>query len=172
MARDEFPDGLVTDLAERAGGRCELDGLSCTYAHHHHRQPRQKGGRSNAHRPSNLLRLHPGCHLARVESDRASSYGLGWLVHGWCDPEEVPVFTWRGWRWLRDDLTMPPVSVALLGAVADSVPQSVFAGVAPRPTGRYIGLHAHEIAEYVRLHPEFDAKLVGDAFPGVDSERR
>ena len=41
--------------------------------------------------PSNLLYLHPSCHLKHVEAKRALAYQNGWLVRHGANPAEVPV---------------------------------------------------------------------------------
>ena len=61
----------------------------------HHRQARQMGGtkRAGINDPANLALLcgsgTTGCH-GHVESFRTEAYEMGWLVHSWEDPAEVP----------------------------------------------------------------------------------
>lgn len=74
-------------VAERSGFVCEV----CREAravHIHHRKLRSQGGR---HEPANLLHLCNRCHRD-VHANPERSYSLGFLVRGWADPAEVPVF--------------------------------------------------------------------------------
>lgn len=79
-----------TVVTERALGMCELCGLPCPKPHLHHRQPRGMGGGGN-NNPSNLLHLHPSCHLKHVEGQRQRAYENGWLVRHGQNPATVPV---------------------------------------------------------------------------------
>lgn len=58
---------------------------------------------ADPHRLSNLLWLHPGCHLRRVERNRAESFENGWLVRSVMEASMVPVRMWDGWWYLDDD---------------------------------------------------------------------
>jgi hypothetical protein len=61
----------------------------------HHRRPRQMGGTDwpGINLPSNLALIcgsgTTGCH-GYIESHRPEAYAMGWLVHSWEDPAEVP----------------------------------------------------------------------------------
>ena len=74
----------------RAKGLCELCGLPCPSPHLHHRQARGLGA-GGINTPSNLLYLHPSCHLKHIEAKRALAYENGWLVRHGANPAEVPV---------------------------------------------------------------------------------
>lgn len=52
---------------------------------------------NDPHSIANLLYLHPGCHLRRIEQYRQEAYENGWLVRRGLSPSEVPVLTHRGW---------------------------------------------------------------------------
>lgn len=74
----------------RANGLCELCGLPCPSPHLHHRQARGMGG-GGSNTPSNLLHLHPSCHLKHVEQQRQRAYENGWLVKHGDNPADTPV---------------------------------------------------------------------------------
>lgn len=97
-------DDLAT-IAARSGGRCEVCGSS-NPVHTHHRTPRRAGGTTGARAARvnaipNALRLCHTCH-DRIESERAKSYRLGYLVHDGDDPAAVPAYlaTWFGRAWV------------------------------------------------------------------------
>lgn len=101
-----IPYDVRFKVIERAKGRCELCGLVVKPrpAHLHHRRPRGMGGsKANPHRASNLLHLHPTCHLFRVERKRQESLTNGWIVQQALDPSMIPVLMWDGWWYLHDD---------------------------------------------------------------------
>lgn len=52
--------------------------------------------------PSNLLLLHPTCHV-HIESEREWAVSNGYLVHDRVDPVTVPVRRWGEWVYLRPD---------------------------------------------------------------------
>lgn len=104
-ARDTGPSVETRRLVlDRAAGCCELcqrllhDGQAWLGPHAiHHRRARGMGStvRPETNYPSNLLLLcgtgnDSGCH-GMVESNRAQSYALGWLVRQTDDPATVPV---------------------------------------------------------------------------------
>lgn len=68
---------------------CEARTAWCTGRgeHSHHRKLRSQGGKDT---PGNLLRVCHRCH-AWIHAHPAASYTLGLLVHGWDDPDSVPV---------------------------------------------------------------------------------
>lgn len=78
----------------------------------HHRLPRGMGGSTSkigaerTERASNLVRLCgsgvTGCH-GWIESNRQRAYQLGWLVHRWDDPAEVPMIDNYGRTFWLDD---------------------------------------------------------------------
>jgi hypothetical protein len=52
---------------------------------------------------SNLILLHPNCHLTHIESRRSWAVENGWLVAGEQDPSEVPVrYRLQQWALLDD----------------------------------------------------------------------
>lgn len=73
----------------------------------HHRKPRRMGGTRDPriNSPANLLALcgsgTTGCH-GHIESHRAESYRLGWLVRWGEDPLEVPFQAIGQTWWLLD----------------------------------------------------------------------
>jgi 5-methylcytosine-specific restriction endonuclease McrA len=73
-------------IAERSNRICELC-ASAEAVQIHHRKNRSQGGR---HDPINLLHLCVPCH-EHIGANPAKSYALGWLVHGWADPADVPI---------------------------------------------------------------------------------
>lgn len=74
----------------RAKGMCELCGLPCHSPHLHHRQARGMGGGGD-NSVSNVMALHPSCHLKHIEAQRTRAYENGWLVHKGTDPATVPL---------------------------------------------------------------------------------
>jgi hypothetical protein len=105
MPRLPVPAEVVLLVHERARGRCELCGLPSQVGFHlHHRQPRGMGSSTrDPHTASNLLNLHPTCHLVRVERNRSQAYQNGWLVKHPLEPRETPVLLASGWVWLSDE---------------------------------------------------------------------
>lgn len=82
---------VVNIVEERAGKWCEVCG-ECAHPNMalHHRKLRSRGGQDT---PSNLIRIHHGCHNLRSDSihlnpEKASQ--KGWMVGSWQDPTEVP----------------------------------------------------------------------------------
>lgn len=57
--------------------------------------------------PANGLYLHYRCH-ERVESNRASSYLMGYLIAAADDPLMIPVRLWDGWWRLDVDGSLIP----------------------------------------------------------------
>ena len=86
-------------MRERDGRACKVCSRPLRYDEGsiHHRQARQMGGtaRHSVNDPANLALVcgsgTTGCH-GWIESHRELAYQMGWLVHSWEDPAEVP---WR-----------------------------------------------------------------------------
>jgi hypothetical protein len=109
MKKHPMPADTALDVIERERGRCAVCGLHIVgQGHIHHRKPRGMGGAGmQAHRLSNLLYLHPSCHLRHVESKRENALMNGWLLEQWQDPWDTPlVYMLNGWALLKDDLTV------------------------------------------------------------------
>lgn len=83
--RDDVPASVRRAVHARSGGCCEVCGGRAE--HIHHRRLRSQGGR---HELVNLLDVCFACHAA-IHANPERSYALGLLVHGWCDPADVPV---------------------------------------------------------------------------------
>jgi 5-methylcytosine-specific restriction endonuclease McrA len=83
-----IPLGIRRQVWERSGYLCEC-GCGRQAHHIHHRTLRSQGGR---HELANLLHLATDCHVA-AHANPERGYALGLLVHGWADPENVPVVT-------------------------------------------------------------------------------
>jgi len=59
----------------------------------HHRRPRQMGGTSDDsinYGMANLVSLCRTCHNW-IHAHPSESYRLGWLVHSWQSPEDIPI---------------------------------------------------------------------------------
>ena len=82
---------VVKIIEERAGDYCEVCGRPALPSMAlHHRKLRSRGGKDT---PSNLIRIHHGCHNLRTDSihlnpERASQ--KGWIVGSWQEPYDVP----------------------------------------------------------------------------------
>lgn len=92
---------VKTDLATRAGGRCEVCGIRLTGDwSRHHRLPRRMGGtrRADVNELANLLLIcgtaTTGCH-GRIESNREWAYVNGYLLPADATPDQSPV-VYRG----------------------------------------------------------------------------
>lgn len=85
------------ELVERQGGYCWWCGSSLpTVFAVHHRKLRKHGGTDS---PANLVCLCHVCHnggTSSVHLQPAKSYRLGFLVHSWDDPLDVPLHTSSG----------------------------------------------------------------------------
>jgi HNH endonuclease len=82
---------IIRIIEKRAGDYCETCGevaqLSMAL---HHRKLKRRGGRDT---PSNLIRIHHGCHNLNTDSihlNPATSLLRGWMVSSWDNPEETP----------------------------------------------------------------------------------
>lgn len=75
-------------VRRRSGGKCEVGSAVCTGTaqHFHHRKLRAH----KDHTSINCLYACGSCHTL-IHSRPAMSYLLGWLVHGWDDPAEIPI---------------------------------------------------------------------------------
>jgi hypothetical protein len=78
-------------VRSRSGRRCEAcvkcGGDRAVLFHH-----RKRAGRVDS--DENLMHLCLACHLW-VHDNPLKSYSLGWLVHSWADPAEVPMASSR-----------------------------------------------------------------------------
>lgn len=114
--KDTGPKKKVRDLVkERAQGKCELCGFSVPErgGHIHHIDPRGMGGtsRPEANLPSNLLYLHPSCHLW-TESNREKALSRGLLVKDGSALDVTAVWMWHDGNYgkylLKDDGSAEP----------------------------------------------------------------
>lgn len=105
------------EVMVRANFRCERCGISIQSLPMsiHHRRPRAMGGthRLETNYSSNLLALcgsgTSGCH-GYIESHRAESIELGFIVPQYEMPNNVPVKTFiHGWVLLTDDGSTSPI---------------------------------------------------------------
>lgn len=88
MKARPLPASVRRQIRDRSGGLCELQcGRTATEVHH--RKLRSQGGR---HELSNLLHLCSKDHREAHDNPELA-YALGWLVHSWERPEDVPVLT-------------------------------------------------------------------------------
>ena len=55
--------------------------------HRHHRRLRSQGGTDE---PSNIMLVTPQQH-DWIHRNPAEAYAIGWLVHSWDDPADVPI---------------------------------------------------------------------------------
>ena len=82
---------IVSIVEKRAGDYCEVcGGAALPSMALHHRKLKSRGGKDT---PSNLIRIHHGCHNLRTDSihqnpEKASQ--KGWMVGSWQRPHEVP----------------------------------------------------------------------------------
>lgn len=83
-----FPEETRMEVRFRSGGRCEVQSAHCTgpLEHFHHRQLRRHRNQT----PANCLGACSACH-SHIHANPTKSYIMGWLVHEWSDPAEVPV---------------------------------------------------------------------------------
>lgn len=91
MREARGPSGATCDLVDRRDREaCRRCGRRIAGGSRHHRQLRRFGDHSAA----NLVLLcgsgTTGCH-GWVHAHPAEAYRLGWLVHSWHDPAQVPV---------------------------------------------------------------------------------
>lgn len=86
------PPDVLIDVRLRENNNCAVCGLKIPgIGHVHHRQPRGMGGSSARNTMSNLIYLHPTCHLIHVENNRERAYDNGWLVRSGDDPAQTPL---------------------------------------------------------------------------------
>jgi predicted metal-binding protein len=83
-----FPEEVRMFVRRRSGGKCEVGSSVCTEkaAHFHHRKLRRHKDNSSI----NCLYACQPCHTL-IHDKVQMSYLLGWLVHSWDDPAEIPV---------------------------------------------------------------------------------
>lgn len=98
------PPRSVTDrVDDRDLYRCVKCGRPIVGGSRHHRQLRSQGGK---HTVENLILLcgsgTTGCH-GWVHHHPADARDMGWIVSGYAEPDETPVYTWRGWLLLLSD---------------------------------------------------------------------
>lgn len=87
----DWPE-LRLSLWFRSRGKCEFCGRDLNNrANVHHRKLRSQGGGDEE---SNLVLVHPEHHRYAHENP-SFAYAHGWMVHGWDDPETVPVIRCR-----------------------------------------------------------------------------
>ena len=103
-----MPDGMADAVKARDGGCCVVCGLPVLgRGHIHHRKPRGMGGSGEANVLSNVLLLHPTCHLDFVEKHREKSQANGWLLQRWQEPEASPLlYMLNCWARLTNDGTI------------------------------------------------------------------
>lgn len=56
----------------------------------HHRKLKGMGGSQKLDYPANLISLCRTCH-SWIHAHPSESYKLGYLVHSWDDPEDIPI---------------------------------------------------------------------------------
>lgn len=82
---------VVKIVEERAGDYCEVCGHAALPSMAlHHRKLKSRGGQDT---PSNLIRIHHGCHNLRTDSIHLNPYkaeSKGWIVPSWKEPHEFP----------------------------------------------------------------------------------
>jgi hypothetical protein len=116
-----MPTAVREAVDRRARGRCEMCGLPAPNAHLHHRQPRGAGSSTlDPHTLSNLLRLHPICHLVHVEQARERAYHFGWLVRHGYHPSTVPVLVRGSWCRLHPDGSVVPCTAEEVRLLTES----------------------------------------------------
>ena len=104
-ARSFIPPDVRNEVWAREDGNCAVCGLPVdSPGHVHHRKPRQMGGaKGRLDILSNLVLLHPSCHLKHVEHNRTRAYENGWLITGHNQPEDTPLmYMLNGWVYLTD----------------------------------------------------------------------
>lgn len=92
---NNFPEDVRLAVRRRSGGRCEARTTVCTDTAHafHHR----KGRGSKDQREVNCLHLCHECHR-HIHANPTKSYLMGWLVHSYSDPADMPVRRGDGGR--------------------------------------------------------------------------
>lgn len=82
---------VVKIVEERAGDYCEVCGHPALPSMAlHHRKLRSRGGKDT---PSNIIRIHHGCHNLRSDSihhNPENASQKGWMVGSWQEPSQVP----------------------------------------------------------------------------------
>lgn len=87
-------------VSRRSSGICEGCGEEAQQMHH--RQYRSRGGQDV---PENLLHLCQKCHGTAHAGD--VGVRLGWAVHSWAVPENIPVHLHDGWYLLSGATRIP-----------------------------------------------------------------
>jgi hypothetical protein len=85
----DFPEPVRIAASRRSGWRCEVGSSVCTgkAAHFHHRKLRSHRDQSLV----NCLHVCATCHNYIHNAGISVAYMMGWLLHSWQDPAEVPV---------------------------------------------------------------------------------
>lgn len=111
MSVSAFSHLVKARIIARSGGLCEVRTRHCwdEGAQIHHRRARGMGGSKDPRTggAANALTVCVPCH-AHIESQRAESLEMGWLVRQGVDPASVPVFRYRRWVFLDDQGGLTP----------------------------------------------------------------
>lgn len=85
----DFDEQTKAAARRRSGGRCEANSSRCTgrAAHFHHRQSRRHGDQ----RLENCLHVCLECHDYIHFGSPTVAYVMGWMVHSYDDPAEIPL---------------------------------------------------------------------------------
>lgn len=82
---------VVKIVEDRAGNYCEVCGsVALPSMALHHRKLKSRGGQDT---PSNLIKIHHGCHNLNTDSihlNPAKAEAKGWLCPSWREPNEHP----------------------------------------------------------------------------------
>ena len=82
---------VVKIVEDRAGNYCEVCGsVALPSMALHHRKLKSRGGKDT---PSNLIKIHHGCHNLNTDSihlNPAKAEAKGWLCPSWREPNEHP----------------------------------------------------------------------------------
>lgn len=100
-SRNEIPSGVRKAVISRDFDRCVRCATQGTEIQH--RMRRREGG----HGLANLVRICRVCH-EWVHRHPVEAHRLGLTVKTWEEPSEVPLLSWRGWIYLRDDGFIAP----------------------------------------------------------------
>jgi hypothetical protein len=87
-ASSGFSERVRLAVRIRSRDVCEVDSKVCVEraAHFHHRKLRGHGDHSSV----NCLHVCASCHTY-LHAVGYTAYLMGWLVHSWDDPAEIPV---------------------------------------------------------------------------------
>ena len=91
MGRGRLDRRVVEIVEARAGAYCEVCGAPALPSMAlHHRKLKSRGGKDT---PSNLIRVHHGCHNLKttsIHNNPENASQKGWMVGSWQEPNEVP----------------------------------------------------------------------------------